>query len=238
MCKTRRVPVPLSECDVMCSSPTECARCVPVPLTGFPASEKIMETWKMKKTFSRPGKIMEFEKSPKNLEKSWNLKKSTWKISWNFVSDLILCESNFCHGTCLCTFLYYSFFQNFLGSCDQSVHAHMHVYGLMRCFRSLSFFIFIRYLYPGKTEIFLEKSWSSIPEFGWKPCSEWVRCDVFQSHWVCATRCVPIPLSACDVMCSSPSKCVRRDVSQSLWVCASVHEEMCVQSPRWDVLLP
>ena len=47
--------------------------------TGFPASGKIMETWKMKKTFSRPGKIMEFEKSPKNLEKSWNLKKSTWK---------------------------------------------------------------------------------------------------------------------------------------------------------------
>ncbi len=45
----------------------------------FPASGKIMETWKMKKTFSRPGKIMEFGKSPKNLEKSWNLKKSTWK---------------------------------------------------------------------------------------------------------------------------------------------------------------
>ncbi len=48
-------------------------------LTGFPASGKIMETWKMKKTFSRPGKVMEFGKSPKNLEKSWNLKKSTWK---------------------------------------------------------------------------------------------------------------------------------------------------------------
>ncbi len=47
--------------------------------TGFPASGKIMETWKMEHTFSRPGKIMEFEKSPKDLEKSWNLKKSTWK---------------------------------------------------------------------------------------------------------------------------------------------------------------
>ncbi len=41
---------------------------------GFPASGKIMETWKMKNTFSRPGKIMEFGKSPKNLEKSWNFK--------------------------------------------------------------------------------------------------------------------------------------------------------------------
>ncbi len=52
-------------------------------VTGFPASGKIMETWKMKKTFSRPGKITEFEKSYKkpgkimefdkfNLEKSWN----------------------------------------------------------------------------------------------------------------------------------------------------------------------
>ena len=36
------------------------------PITGFPASGKIIETWKMKKkTFSRPGKIMEFEKSKK-----------------------------------------------------------------------------------------------------------------------------------------------------------------------------
>ncbi len=35
--------------------------CNPPP--GFPASGKIMETWKMKKTFSRPGKIMEFEKN-------------------------------------------------------------------------------------------------------------------------------------------------------------------------------
>ncbi len=55
---------------------------------GFPASEKIMETWKMKKTFSRPRKIMEFGKSPKNMEKSCNLVKS-----WNFVSDLKLYES-------------------------------------------------------------------------------------------------------------------------------------------------
>ena len=37
--------------------------------SGFPASGKIMGTWKMKKTFSRPRKVMEFEKSPKNLEK-------------------------------------------------------------------------------------------------------------------------------------------------------------------------
>ena len=45
-------------------------------VTGFPAS----------------GKIMEFEKSPQNLEKSWNLNKSTWKnhgilsLIWNFVN--------------------------------------------------------------------------------------------------------------------------------------------------------
>ncbi len=64
-------------------------------LAGFPASGKIMETWKMKKTFyqiwknhgiwekpQKPGKIMEFRKI--NLEKSWN-----------FVSDLKLYESNF-----------------------------------------------------------------------------------------------------------------------------------------------
>ncbi len=56
-----------------------------------------METWKMKKTFSKPGKIMELGKSPKNLEKSCNLEKSTWKKSWNFVSDLKFYESNLLH---------------------------------------------------------------------------------------------------------------------------------------------
>ncbi len=65
-------------------------------LTGFPASGKIMETWKIKKKlFSRPGQIMEFEKIPKNLEKSWNLKKSDLEKSWSFVSDLKHCEANF-----------------------------------------------------------------------------------------------------------------------------------------------
>ena len=70
-------------------------------VTGFPASGKIMETWEMKKTFSRPGKIMEFEKSPKNLEKSWNLEKSTWKnhgilsMIWNFVNPISLLRAHF-----------------------------------------------------------------------------------------------------------------------------------------------
>ncbi len=31
-----------------------------------------------KKTFSKPGEIMELKKSPKNLEKSWNLKNAVW----------------------------------------------------------------------------------------------------------------------------------------------------------------
>ncbi len=39
-----------------------------------------METWKMKKkNFFQTWKIMEFGKIPKNLEKSWKLKKSTLK---------------------------------------------------------------------------------------------------------------------------------------------------------------
>ncbi len=54
-----------------------------------------METWKMKKTFSRPGKIMEFEKSPKKPGKIMEFEKSNLEKSWNFVSDLKLCESNF-----------------------------------------------------------------------------------------------------------------------------------------------
>ena len=33
-----------------------------------------MEFWKMAKSFSRPGKIMEFEKKAKIMEKSWNFK--------------------------------------------------------------------------------------------------------------------------------------------------------------------
>ena len=35
---------------------------------------KSWKTWKMKKAFSRPGKIMEFEKKAKIMEKSWNFK--------------------------------------------------------------------------------------------------------------------------------------------------------------------
>ncbi len=63
--------------------------------SGFPASGKIMETWKTKKNLfqtwknhgiwkkpRKPGKIMEFEKI--NLEKSWN-----------FVNFLKRCETNF-----------------------------------------------------------------------------------------------------------------------------------------------
>ena len=33
----------------------------------------------MKKAFSRPGKIMEFEKKAKIMEKSWNFKIPIWK---------------------------------------------------------------------------------------------------------------------------------------------------------------
>ena len=33
---------------------------------GLPASGKIMKTWKMDNTFSKPGKIMEFEKNSRN----------------------------------------------------------------------------------------------------------------------------------------------------------------------------
>ncbi len=64
-------------------------------VSGFPASGKIMETWKMKKTFSRPGKIMEFEKSKKKPGKIMEFEKIYLEKSWNFVSDLKLCESNF-----------------------------------------------------------------------------------------------------------------------------------------------
>ncbi len=67
-------------------------------IAGFPASGKIMETLKMKKTFSGPGKIMEFEKSPKNLEKSWNFEKSTWK-NHGICSDLRLYACNFSCAT-------------------------------------------------------------------------------------------------------------------------------------------
>ncbi len=37
------------------------------------------KTWKMKNAFSKPGKIMEFEKKAQIMEKSWNLKISAWK---------------------------------------------------------------------------------------------------------------------------------------------------------------
>ncbi len=51
--------------------------------------------------------------------------------------------------------LYNDFSKYVFVCCDQSVHE------LMWCFRSLFLFIFIRYLYPGKTKIFLEKSWKN-----------------------------------------------------------------------------
>ncbi len=40
---------------------------------------KSWKTWKMKKAFSRPGKIMEFEKKAKIMDKSWNFKIPLWK---------------------------------------------------------------------------------------------------------------------------------------------------------------
>ena len=40
---------------------------------------KSWKTWKMKKAFSRPGKIMEFEKKAKIMGKSWNFKIPIWK---------------------------------------------------------------------------------------------------------------------------------------------------------------
>ncbi len=80
--------------------------------TGFPASGKIMETWKMKKPFSRPGKIMEFGKSRKNLEKSWNVENQPGKImefcQWfetlwiQFITRYVRISSIL--NTCLCTF--------------------------------------------------------------------------------------------------------------------------------------
>ncbi len=45
-------------------------------LSGFPT---VWKTWKMKKAFSRPRKIMELKKKAKITEKSWNLKISIWK---------------------------------------------------------------------------------------------------------------------------------------------------------------
>ncbi len=44
---------------------------------GSQRSGKSWKTWKMKYAFSRPGKIMEFEKKAKIMEKSWNFKIST-----------------------------------------------------------------------------------------------------------------------------------------------------------------
>ncbi len=87
--------------------------------------------------------------------------------SWNFVTDLKLCESNFsCASRTFQVTIVHAFvqfiavhwlFPKFFLSCDQSVYVH----GLTWCFRRLFLFIFIWYLYPGKTEIFLEKSWKN-----------------------------------------------------------------------------
>ncbi len=40
---------------------------------------KSWKTWKMRHAFSRPGKIMEFQKKVNIMEKSWNFKISVWK---------------------------------------------------------------------------------------------------------------------------------------------------------------
>ncbi len=102
--------------------------------TGFPASWKIMKTWKMKITFSRPGKIMEFEKKPQKPGKIMEFEKINLKKSWNFVSDLKHCKTNFLlrcahtssiQNTCSCTFHCWTlvfpsfhFYHNSCISCD------------------------------------------------------------------------------------------------------------------------
>ncbi len=53
---------------------------------------KSWKTWKMKSAFSRPGKIMDFEKKAKIMEKSWNFKISIWKNHgkkfWRFMHSI------------------------------------------------------------------------------------------------------------------------------------------------------
>ena len=53
-------------------------------MQGSQRHGKSWKTWKMKKAFSRPGKIMEFKKKAKIMEKSWNFKMSLWKNHGNF----------------------------------------------------------------------------------------------------------------------------------------------------------
>ena len=54
-----------------------------------------METWNMENTFSIPGKIMEFEKKPQIPGKIMEFEKINLEKSWNSVSDLKHCETNF-----------------------------------------------------------------------------------------------------------------------------------------------
>ncbi len=55
---------------------------------------KSWKTWKMKNAFSRPGKVVEFDKKAKIMENSWNFQISIWKkilALWAFHPIRTLC---------------------------------------------------------------------------------------------------------------------------------------------------
>ena len=53
---------------------------IDINVSGFPASGKIIETRKMKKTFSRPGKIMEYNYGSADCMQLVFVNKTMWKI--------------------------------------------------------------------------------------------------------------------------------------------------------------
>ncbi len=84
----------------------EWLKCRMGQLQGSQRHGKSWKTWKMKKAFSRPGKIMEFNKKAKIMEKSWNFKIPLWKNHGIFLSPPVrmhgglLCIA-FCLSVCL-----------------------------------------------------------------------------------------------------------------------------------------
>ncbi len=109
---------------------------------GFQPLEKSWKPGKWKKNFSRLGKIMEFGKSPKNLEKSWNLEKINREKSWNFGSDLKLCESNFSCAPFQVSIYIPLYILLLYNDCYQ-IHFYLvtngHGHGLMWCFTIFSY---------------------------------------------------------------------------------------------------